>query len=212
MNHYEETFQTYDKVAKDYMDKFMHLDIYNMSYDRFVEKIIKDDAKILELGCGPGNVAKYVLSIRPKFQWLGIDAAPRMVELAKYNNPNARFECMDGRKIASEKESYDGIIAGFYLPYLSLMECRDFLAHAKFLLRSKGIIYISFVEGESIDSGYKSGSNGRVYFNYHSLKDILSLMDQLGFEEIIQLHIEYPINDKKQEDHTILIGVMNDAL
>lgn len=38
------------------------------------------------------------------------------------------------------------------------------------MLNPKGAIYISFVEGESEQSGYQSGSTGeRTYFYYHKL-------------------------------------------
>ena len=55
MDKYKETFKTWNKVASLYEDKFMDLDLYNNTYDYFCE-LVKDNAKILEIGCGPGNI------------------------------------------------------------------------------------------------------------------------------------------------------------
>lgn len=116
MDQYQETFQTWNKVASLYQDKFMDLDLYNESYNIICHSITKAGASILDLGCGPGNITKYLLSKRPDFNILGIDIAPAMIELAKQHNPTARFETMDIRQIEQIKIRFDGIMAGFCLP------------------------------------------------------------------------------------------------
>lgn len=45
-----------------------------------------------------------------------------MIELAKKNNPTAYFDVMDSRHIGELTDSYDAIICGFCLPYLSDQE------------------------------------------------------------------------------------------
>ncbi|TCV19528.1 hypothetical protein EDC17_100450 [Sphingobacterium alimentarium] len=45
-----------------------------------------------------------------------------MIELAKKNNPTAHFDVMDSRHIGELTDSYDAIICGFCLPYLSDQE------------------------------------------------------------------------------------------
>ncbi len=62
MDKYQETFQTLNKVAKIYQDKFMNLGLYNDSYDNFLDLITKANASVLEIGCGPGNITKYLLT------------------------------------------------------------------------------------------------------------------------------------------------------
>ena len=47
MDKYQETFQTWNKVAEIYQDKFMNLDLYNDSYDVFLDLILKTDSSIL---------------------------------------------------------------------------------------------------------------------------------------------------------------------
>ena len=51
----------WNKIAKLHEEKFMDLDIYDESYDFFSDQIEKENAEILELACGPGNIW-YMLS------------------------------------------------------------------------------------------------------------------------------------------------------
>ncbi len=146
MDRYKETFDTWNNIASIYQDKFMELGLYNDTYNYICNSIEKPKAKLLEIGCGPGNITKYLLSKRPEFDIFGIDIAPKMIELAKMNNPKAHFAVMDSRQINKLETKYDGIIAGFCLPYLSLIESNELISNAYNLLNDNGLIYLSFVE------------------------------------------------------------------
>ena len=102
----------------------------------------KENAKILELACGPGNISQYVLNKRPDFELFGIDLAPGMIKLAKQNNPTAKFKVMDVKKINSLNTRYDGIICGFCLPYFSKTETIQLIKDSSNLLAKGGILYL----------------------------------------------------------------------
>jgi 2-polyprenyl-3-methyl-5-hydroxy-6-metoxy-1,4-benzoquinol methylase len=65
VNKYQETFETWNKVAQLYQEKFMNLTLYDASYDTFCKMIGNSNAKILDAGCGPGMISKYLLSKYP---------------------------------------------------------------------------------------------------------------------------------------------------
>lgn len=44
MGRYKETFQTWNKLAQLYQDKFMDLGLYNLTYDFICQSIIKENA------------------------------------------------------------------------------------------------------------------------------------------------------------------------
>lgn len=203
MNKSEETFETWNNVALLYQEKFMDLDIYNATYD-YVCNALKPNAKLLEIGCGPGNITKYLLSKRADFDIFGIDIAPNMIALAEKNNPTARFAVMDSRKIRLLTSKYDGIINGFCLPYLSPEESNTFISNAYDLLHENGLLYISFVEGEPALSGFKVGNGGRVFFYFHTLSDLKNVILNVGFDEIETFNIKYPISATEFDIHTIL--------
>ena len=206
MDKYQETFDTWNNVAAVYQDKFMNLDLYNETYDYICNAVTKPQAKLLEIGCGPGNITKYLLSKRPDFDIFGIDVAPNMIELAKANNPTARFEVMDTREIKSLDAKYDAIIGGFCLPYLSNEERNELIAHSHNLLNENGLIYLSFVEGDAVQSGFKTGGHGRVYFHYHNLDDLKAQLTKTGFGAIEISKVPYKTSETGFDIHTILIA------
>lgn len=204
MNKYKETFDTWNNIASLYQDKFMDLDLYNDSYDYICNAVTKQKAKLLDIGCGPGNITKYLLSKRPDFDIFGIDIAPNMIELAKVNNPTANFEVMDSRHINKLDTKYDGIICGFCLPYLSSTESNELVSTSYDLLNENGLIYLSFVEGDPSKSDFKVGSGGRVYFQFHNLDDLKAQLIKFKFEEIETFKVKYKTSETEFDIHTIL--------
>lgn len=207
MNRYNETFETWNKLATLYQDKFMDIDIYNKTYDVIAKSITKKKAKILEIGCGPGIITKFLLSKRPDYDILGIDIAQNMVELAKKNNPNARFEIMDSRRIDEIKTRFDGIVCGFCLPYLSQIDSRKLIFDCFNLLNVNGLLYISFVEGDPVKSGFQISSTGdRSYFYYHTLDDLTNQLIEKKFDNLKISRVEYNKPENIKEIHTIVIA------
>ena len=206
MERYKITHNTWNKVANLYEEKFMDLDIYNKSYDDFCKTIVKKNPSILEIGCGPGNIAKYLLSKRPDFNILGLDIAPNMVALATKNNPTASFSVMDGRDILKLNKKFDAIIAGFYIPYISKSERLIFIKNCSSLLSNKGVLYLSFVNDAYHKSDYKTGNNSdKVYFYYHQLEDVKNEMLLYGFHKITIELVDYKTSNAN-ETHTIVIA------
>ena len=213
MDRYKETFETWNKVASLYQDKFMDLDLYNDTYDFICNSITRDNAKILEIGCGPGNITKYLLSERPDFDIFGIDIAPNMIELAKKNNPSVSFAIMDSRQIDEIKTKYDGIVCGFCLPYLSQKDSRKLITDCYNLLNENGLIYISFVEGDPSKSGFQITSSGdRSYFYYHNLSDLNTKLIESNFDELNIFKVEYNKSESEIDIHTILTARKNDHI
>ncbi len=193
MDRYKITFETYDKVAQAYQDKFMDMDLYDDTYDAFCKLVDKRDAKIFEIGCGPGNITCYLLSKRPDFTIEAIDAAPNMIRLAKANNPAADFRIMDCREIGGIDAVYDGIVCGFCLPYLSKEDCVKFFGDCARLLPKDGILYFSVAEGDYSKSGFETGKSGlQLYMHYHQADYLLDYLTQSGFELIELIRKSYP--------------------
>jgi SAM-dependent methyltransferase len=202
---YTETFTTWNKLASQYQDKFMDLDLYNDSYDFICNSITKVNAKILEVGCGPGNITRYLLSKRPDFDIFGIDIAPNMIELARKNNPSASFAVMDCREVDRVQSTFDGIICGFCLPYLSPTDRQKLIMDCYRLLNDNGLLYISFVEGDPNKSGFQISSNGdRSYFYYHNLDELKAQLLDNKFVELDTFTVNYRKSDGETEMHTVI--------
>ena len=207
MDSYQETFAVWDKVATKYQDKFMNIDIYNNSYDIFCRKIGKEQANIFEIGCGPGNITKYLLEKCSSFSVDAIDTSYNMIELAKANNPKANFTVMDCRQIDSITTKYDGVIGGFCLPYLSKKDCQKLIKDSAKLLTTNGVFYISSIEGKYEQSGYEVGSTGdRMFVHYYEAEFLFACLEKNNFFEIETMRIGYPKNDGSINTHLVFIA------
>ena len=184
MNKYGVTQATYNKVAQQYWEKVASLDQYNGSYDTFCN-LLPQDAKVFEMGCGPGNVTQYILNKLPDLEYTASDLAPNMLALAKANNPNAQFLKFDCRAIDSLAQKFDAIIGAFVLPYLNKAACAKLISDCAKLLTPKGLLYLSTMEGDYAQSGfeYTSFSDGdQVYIHYHQEHYIRECLTRNGLE------------------------------
>lgn len=207
MDSNRETFETWNKGAAAYQAKFMDLTLYNHTYDVFCAALAKPQAKVLDIGCGPGNITKYLLSKRPADTLFGIDIAPNMIALAQKNNPGASFAVMDMRQLGDLQTKFDGIVAGFCLPYLPHQDLHAFIAACHHLLQAHGCLYLSFVEGDPKASGFQVSSSGdRVYFHYYRLDALMEVLRTKHFESIKVFKLKYAQAAKPTEVHTILIA------
>ena len=207
MNKYQKTFSTWDKLAQIYQDKFMEFALYNDTYDTFLMSINNySSAKVLEVGCGPGNISKYLLSKNPELQITAIDASKNMIDLAKMNNPTVQCIEMDARKINKLTDQYDAVICGFCMPYLSQSDVIDLISNCKNRLKNAGTLYLSFVEGDDSKSGYQVGSSGdKIYFYYHPLDLLQETLKTNFFKTEHLIHKHYTKADNTEEIHTIII-------
>lgn len=164
------SIETYNNAAKNYQARFMGMDLYHDTYNSFCALIEKENAKVFEIACGPGNVTKYLLFKRPDFKIFGIDLAPNMVKLAKVNNPNADFEVMDCRDIDKLENRFDAIMCSFCMPYLSKEECARLIADCTKSLNPNGLLYFSTMEDDYDKSGFETTSfsgQDKVFIYYH---------------------------------------------
>lgn len=202
------TYHTYNQIAELYQDKFMNLNLYDDTYDRFCELIPQKNARIFEIACGPGNITKYLLTKRPDFKIGAIDFAENMIQLAKMNNPSASFEVMDCRKIDTINSKYEAIICGFCMPYLSKNECAKLIKDCARLLGKGGIFYLSVIEGNYEDSAYETSSDGRFkMFIYNHEADFLFRELQNNQFEILEVFRKiYPKNEESTTSHLIIVA------
>ena len=199
--------EVFDKCANIYQEKFMDLDLYHDSFDVFCNHIKKDNADILDVACGPGNITHYLLKKRPDFKISGIDLSPKMIALAQKNNPQAEFQLMDCRDIAELAKFYDGIICGFCLPYLSKEEAIEFIKNASKVLTINGLIYISTMEDDYSQSGFKTSSSGdSMFIHYHQADYLTQALNDSGFKIIDLRRQVYPIQEDVQTIDLIIIA------
>jgi trans-aconitate methyltransferase len=209
MDRYKVTIDTWNKLADRYQERFMDLDLYNDTYDRFCNLLEKQQAEILEIACGPGNITRYLLQHRPDFKILATDAAPAMLVLAKENNPGADVVQLDCRELLSVDRMFDGIVCGFVMPYLTKEDCGKLIQDSSVLLAVGGVLYISAIEGDYEKSTMQTSSDGQhsVFMYYHEASYLTTFLKDSGFEISDIFRKPYCNADGSEDTHLIMIGV-----
>lgn len=203
---HKDSSEIWSQVANLYEEKFLNLNIYNETYDLFCDEIKISAPSILDIGCGPGNISKYISNKIKDADIFGIDYSEKMIELAKRNVPKARFEVVDCREIKQINKKFDAVISGFFLPYLNLKEANELFSNVHHLLKNSGVAYFSFVEGSPENSDYQTSSSGQnLFFNFHLLDDLQQKIEKVGFRDSQILKINYEKNETETEIHTIII-------
>jgi cyclopropane fatty-acyl-phospholipid synthase-like methyltransferase len=185
----------------------MDLTLYDDSYREFCELLRQGRARVLDAACGPGNVSRYLLAQRPDLDLLGIDLAPRMVELAREAVPTANFAVHDFRHVADLQQRFDGIICAFGLPYLLREEAKAFIKASDDVLEPGGVFYLSTMLGKSEDSGFQISSTGdQVYITYHREDEVTRFLLECGFRIDKQSFMSSPSTASKRTTDLIVIA------
>jgi len=207
MDHCAISVSVFHKFADLYRDKYMGQTLYDDSYREFCAMLKPGRARVLDAACGPGNVSRYLMVQRPDLDLLGIDLAPRMVELAREAVPSAHFAVHDCRHVAGLQRRFDGIICAFGLPYLSGEEATAFIREAGQALDPGGALYLSTMLGKCEDSGFESCSTGdQIYINYHSEDQVVSSLLGCGFTVLKQSRLPSPSAASKRTTDLIVIA------
>lgn len=182
MDRSEQAVSVFNKDAQLYVDKYMDVSLYgNMLV--FLCTELKENATVLELGCGPGNVTKFLLNKRPDLKILGSDLSVNMINLAKIYNPEATFQLLDCRKMTSIAQQFDAVICSFILPYLSKVETIQLIEDCVQMLLPSGKIYISTMEDDYNASGLKKSSKGdEIYIHFYESDFLSKVLFEKGFE------------------------------
>ena len=204
----KETHATWNKLAEVYAEKFMDQTLYLESIVAFCN-LLPSSPRILELGCGPGNVTRILFDQCENPSILATDYAPSMVALTQKNNPAAKTQVLDCRKMNQLPNAYHGILSGFTLPYLTTQEASDLIADCSKKLLPNGKLYLSYVPGNPADSGYiTNGSGDRVLFNYHTAESLQAQMHTNKLNLETTFTVLFPRGEDTEEHHILIATKM----
>jgi cyclopropane fatty-acyl-phospholipid synthase-like methyltransferase len=197
IDHQRDTADIYNRYVKEYVSKFMNLSLYKDTFNYIIDNVPLNGS-VLELGCGPGNVIKYLKSKRTDLNIFGIDIAPEMIKEAERQNPDSRFEVMDIKDAYNIKEKFDAVIAAFCLPYLSYNDVPLLFANLDKLTKENSILYLSCMEGARERSGFEKTSftgDNELYINYYERSELERLIKNHHFEIEAFYTKDYPETD-----------------
>ena len=182
MDETQTTIHSYNQNAKAYADKFMCHEPYTKQAKAFAELLRSGDS-VLDIGCGPGNVAKQLLATK-SLQITGVDLSEEMVKLASANVPSGRFYCQDIRQAEFVAGSFDAIVLSFSIVHLKEAEADKLLRQAISWTKRNGHLFVSFMSGKVAGFEQTSFSRQPIFFNYFDHGRIAKLLSEQEMEII----------------------------
>jgi SAM-dependent methyltransferase len=148
----EELQSSYDCVAENYAKQFRD-EVDKKPFDRkmldWLAEKVSGLGVICDMGCGPGQIARYLHSQGVKV--CGVDLSPAMVQQAQGLNPDIPFQRGDMLTLADVADnSYGGIAAFYSIVHLPRQEVVRALQELKRVLRPKGVLLLTFHIGQEI--------------------------------------------------------------
>lgn len=189
------TIEAYNETAGNFEKRFMDLKLYRNSLEAFIG-LLGQGSKVLDLGCGPGNIARLMADSPKRLSVSGIDLSAEMIRLAVKNVPGAEFNVGDIRMLEIKPGEFNAVVAAFCLPHLSDIEAAKLIKDIVHILKDEGLIYLSCMEGEK--SGFELTSfspEKEIFFNYYSEGFLRKSFRDNGLKVLNFFRQEYPEPD-----------------
>ncbi len=171
----------YSKYSAHFDKKIGKLVNYNESYTNFVA-IAKRKTSLLDLACGPGNVAAFIKSIIPGIEITCVDLSPEMLDLAQKKIGKGNFYQTDILNLDIPVRKYDLICCAFGLPYIKRVEIDKFVREVSRFAEKETLVYISCMKGEAIEKEKMSfADNQTLLVQRYKKEEIIDNFQKYGF-------------------------------
>ena len=140
---------SYDQVADEYarrlFDELQHKPFDRRLLDRFAASV-RDDGPACDMGCGPGQIAKYLHE--RDVQVCGVDLSPAMVERARLLTPGVNFRQGDMMALDVPDGAWAGIAAFYSIIHIPRGDMAQALGELRRALRPGGLLLLAFHLGD----------------------------------------------------------------
>jgi|SRR5215204_2312879 len=187
----EELRTSYDRVAEDYAEHFRD-EMVKKPFDRkmldWLTEKVGGSGVICDMGCGPGQVARYLHEQGVKA--CGVDLSPAMVRQAQRQNPEIPFQRGDVLALDDvADDSYGGVAAFYSVVHIPRRQVARALRELRRVLRPGGVLLLAFHIGQEtkhLDEWW--GKEVSVDFHFFGTEEMKGYLTAAGFglEEVIE--------------------------
>lgn len=113
---YDRDVRAFDERAASY-ESGRHGQLHKEISDRVVELALSRvpaPRRVLDVGCGTGYALRQLTARLPKAsEFLGVDAAPKMIEVARSASPYERLNFLQGtaERLPADESAYDLVVS-----------------------------------------------------------------------------------------------------
>ncbi|HEY4123733.1 MAG TPA: methyltransferase domain-containing protein [Rhizomicrobium sp.] len=167
----------YDKIAGRYLEWSRGSAVRARYLDKFL-RLLPDDAKVLELGCGAGLPATKTIAEQAAHV-TAVDISAKQISLARKHAPAATFFCADMISLEFPATCFDAVCAFYAITHLPREEHGEMFARIARWLKPGGIFLASF--GASGTDGRSEDWLGAPnYFSHPAPEESLRLLAAAG--------------------------------
>lgn len=166
------TGRIYDELAGKPFDRAL--------LDRFARQV-RDRGLVLDLGCGPGHVARYLHE--RKVDVVGVDVSPGMIEAARDRTPQIEFRVGDMLALDLPDASAVGAVAFYSLIHFSAGELDRALSEIARVLRPDALLLVAVHRGgQTVHLDELWGIGVRLDFTFFEPVALAEAVRRAGFQ------------------------------
>lgn len=160
------TVEAYDKNAQYYADKFDDCGARMEDIDQVIRLNESGSNNVLELGCGNGRDAKYIISKVGIDNYQGVDASQGLIKLAKKKNPGGKFVLGDMRELNVTPETLGMVFSFASVLHVNRDDLTEIVEKCYKWLKIGGILFISTKYGEYKEEKITNLGDEKYYYFY----------------------------------------------
>ena len=192
----------YDILAEQYAKEGI-LHPHNKKHIARMVELLPDNARVLDLGCGPGiprtkELAKY-------FNVVGIDFSHNQIKQARKHVPEAEFFQMDMTKMTFEPESFHGMFSSYAIIHVPKEQKAGLFADIYRILKPGGILTASIGRSDWVSEPGEEFMGVPMYWSQFGGEKTEAMIKDAGFE-IISSAIEISVFQGEEERHFYVLA------
>ena len=173
--------ESYERIAEAYAVAITPVDrkpFDCVQLDRFLDGL--PDGPIWDVGCGPGDVTRYLSRTRPDVT--GIDLSDGMIRTARRIDPEGRYLVGDMTRLALPGEALAGMVAFYAIIHLAPCELAHTLEGWREAVRPGGRLLVAVHEGTgTLHLDTMLDEPVHLDFHFFSVDQLTELLTRAGF-------------------------------
>ncbi len=147
-------------------------------------KIPNSKIKVLNIGCGSGDLENIVFNVMEKnnIDWYGVDISPKSVKSCKNEFAKSHFSLGDIRKLKFKKNEFDLIILMEIMEHIKPTETYKALREVERVLKPGGKLIVSIPINEGLEDLIKGGQNPNAHVRAYTVNIIKRELEISGFK------------------------------
>ncbi len=181
--------ETYNLIAEEWHRDHSIDDWWKEGTDTFI-KMLPRGAHVLDVGCGGGVKAKYLLN--HGLAVTGIDISDKLLEIARREAPKGEFKELSMYNLDLMTEAFDGAFAQASLLHIAKKDADDIVKKMATRLVPGGLLYIAVKEiregkpEEEIIKERDYGVDFERFFSYFTIAELERFLSNAKLEAVLK--------------------------